>query len=138
VRLLREDVGPALDRHVGWSLTGWAALELSAPFTTTIPSLHIYVVEDDFAGPLSAAIADADLREVDSGGRVTFWAADARLLRFAAARDGIPVASPPRIYADLTGFGARGLDAAAHLKEQLIDPLHRSSNAHLVADGSHG
>jgi hypothetical protein len=89
--------------------------------------VRVYVAERDFAGALSRAITQAGLREVDEGGRVTFWSADARALAFAADRDGVPVASPPRVYADLIGFGARGLDAAAHLKDQDIDPLHVAS-----------
>ena len=63
-------------------MSGWAALELVAPFATTTPNLHIYVAEDDVAGTLSRAI--------DTG---------------------VPVASRPRIYADLASFAARGLDA---------------------------
>ncbi len=101
MRLLREELGPALDHDVRWSLSGWGALELIAPFTTTIPSLHVYVAEDDFAGALSDALAEAGLREVDEGGRVTFWPVDARALAFAVKRDEVPVASPPRVYADL-------------------------------------
>lgn len=51
--LLREDVAPALDREVDWAVSGWAGLELAAPFTTTTPSLQIYVADTGFAGPLS-------------------------------------------------------------------------------------
>lgn len=125
--LLSEDLAPALNLKTRWSLTGWAALELTAPFASTTPSLQIYVAERDFAGALSGAITEAGLREVDQGGRVTFWSTDARALAFATDREGVPVASPPRVYADLIGFGARGLDAAAHLKNQAIDPLHLAS-----------
>jgi hypothetical protein len=138
MRLLREDLAAALDHAVRWSLSGWGALELMAPFTTTIPSLHVYVAENDFAGALSEALTEAGLREVDEGGRVTFWPTDARTLAFAGMSDGVPVASPPRVYADLAGFGARGLDAAAHLKDQAIDPLHAASQvtaATEIADG---
>lgn len=127
MNLLREDLAPALNRNARWSVSGWAALELTAPFTTTTPSLQLYVAESDFAGSLSEALAEAGLREVDEGGRMTFWPADTRAFAFASDRDGIPVASPPRVYADLTGFGARGLDAAAHLKDEVIDPLHAVS-----------
>ncbi len=127
--LLREELAPALDRTAEWAVSGWAGLELVAPFATTTPSLHIYVVGNDFAGPLSSAIEDAGLREVDEGGRVTFWAADPRMLELATRFGEIPVASPPRLYADLTAFGARGQDAADHVKEQLIDPLHRMEAA---------
>jgi hypothetical protein len=138
VRLLRDDLAPALNLNTRWSLSGWAALELTAPFVTTTPSLQLYVADGDFAGPLSEALTRAGLREVDEGGRVTFWSVDARALAFATHRDGITVASPPRVYADLAGFGARGLDAAAHLKEQAIDPMHANSRRRetsRVADG---
>lgn len=138
MRLLREDLGPVLNRDVRWSLSGWGALELIAPFTTTIPSLHIYVADGDFAGALTEAFTEAGLREVDEGGRVMFWSTDARTLAFAGDREGVPVASPPRVYADLTGFGARGLDAAAHLKDQAIDPLHGGSRVTDVKEPSDG
>ena len=62
-----------MERRAGWAVSGWAGLELAAPFATTTPSLHVYVADTDFASPLSDAIAEAGLREVDEGGRVTFW-----------------------------------------------------------------
>lgn len=124
IGLLRDDLAPALDRTVGWALSGWAALELAAPFATTTPTVHIYVAENDFAGALSSAIADAGLREVEEGGRVIFWPANPRVLALASQHAGIPLASPPRIYADLSSFGARGQDAADHVRQLLIDPLH--------------
>jgi len=138
MRLLREDLAPSLNRNARWALSGWAALELTAPFATSTPSLQLYVAESDFAGSLSEALTQAGLREVDEGGRVTFWPADARLLAFAIDRDGIPVVSPPRVYANLTGFGARGVDAAAHLKEQAIDPLHVASRGRDTPQGTDG
>lgn len=122
--LLRDDLLPALDRNTGWAVSGWAGLELAAPFATTTPSLHLYISDVDFAGPLSDAIEEAGLQEVDEGGRVTFWAADSRLLTLAGRVDDIPVVSPPRLFADLTSFGGRGGDAADQVKNRLIDPLH--------------
>ncbi|MGC1165780.1 MAG: hypothetical protein WA862_06705 [Solirubrobacterales bacterium] len=134
--LLRDDLGPALDHGAGWAVSGWAGLELIAPFATTTPSLHLYISDADFAGPLSNAIEEAGLREVDEGGRVTFWAADPRLLTLAERVDDIPVVSPPRLFADLTSFGGRGGDVADHVKDQLIDPLHPArTNAKEGADG---
>ena len=123
-RCCASGVAPALDGSVGWALSGWAALELAAPFATTTPSLHVYVAEGGSAGPLSDAVERAGLREVDGGGRVTFWAADPRTLAFATQHEKMPVVSPPRLFADLTALGGRGQDAADHVKELLIDPLH--------------
>jgi hypothetical protein len=135
--LLREQLAPALDRSAaGWALSGWAGLEIAAPFATATPSLHVHVAASDFAGALSDVIERAGLREVDEGGRVTFWAADARTLALATRRDDVPIVSAPRLFADLTTLGARGQDAADHVKELLIDPLHpRAPSAAEHADG---
>lgn len=122
--LLRGELRAALDESVGWAVSGWAGLELVAPFTTTVPSVHVYVADQDFAGPLTAAIPKAGLREVDTGGRVIFWRADPRILDLATRHENIPVVSAPRLYADLSSFDARGQDAADHVKGLLIDPLH--------------
>ncbi|MGD0197162.1 MAG: hypothetical protein ABSC56_04555 [Solirubrobacteraceae bacterium] len=125
--LLRGELSSALDREVTWAASGWAGLELAAPFATVTPSLHIYVADEDFAGPLSAAIKAGGLREVGDGGRVTFWRADRRTLGLASEHHGLPVVSAPRLYADLSSFDARGQDAADHVKAELIDPLHPAS-----------
>lgn len=125
--ILRGKLRAALDPNVRWAASGWAGLELAAPFTTTVPTVHVYVRDEDFAGPLSHAIENAGLRELDEGGRFTFWRADERTLALARKHRGLPVASPPRLYADLSSFGARGQDAADHVKTELIDPLHPAS-----------
>jgi hypothetical protein len=132
----RSKSAPVLDRSVGWALGGWAGLELAAPFATTTPSLHLYIDDADFAGPLGNAIEEAGLREVDEGGRVTFWAADSRVLNLAQRIGGVPVVSATRLFADLSSLGGRGGDAADHVKEQLIDPLHPSKSTE--EDGADG
>jgi hypothetical protein len=127
MRLLRDDLAPALERSTRWAVSGWAGLELAAPLVTTTPSLHIYVARDDFAGQLSDAIEHAGLREVDEGGRVIFWPAEPSTLDLVWYIHNIPIVSPPRLYADLSSLGARGQDAADHVREQLVDPLHSGS-----------
>jgi hypothetical protein len=122
--LLYDDLAPALERNTRWAISGWAGLELGAPYATTTPSLHIYVAQADFAGSLSNAIAQAGLRDIDEGGRVIFWAAEPRVIDLAWRSRDIPIVSAPRLYADLSSLGARGQDAADHVREQLIDPLH--------------
>ena len=122
--LLRNNLVPALGRTAGWAVSGWAGLELAAPYATSTPSLHIYIADTDFAAPLTDAIEEAGLREVDEGGRVTFWAADARVFAFSWRVEDVPVVSAPRLFADLSSFGGRGGDAADHVKAELIDPLH--------------
>jgi len=127
--LLTGDLRAALDEGLRWAVSGWAGLELTAPFTTTVPSIHVYIADEHFAGPLTAAITAAGLREVDEGGRVSFWRADPRILNLATRHEGVPVVSAPRLYADLSSFDARGQDAADHVKALLIDPLHPTGMA---------
>lgn len=132
--LLRDELAAALDRNVRWAASGWAALELAAPFATATPSMHIYVADEDFAGPLSRAMEEGGLREVEEGGRVNFWRADGRIVDLADERGGLPVADAPRLYADLASFEARGQDAADHVKRELIDPLHQASHTSVVEE----
>lgn len=134
--LLHNDLVPALERRVGWAVSGWAGLELVAPFATTTLGLHIYIDDTDFAAPLSEAIEEAGLREVDEGGRVTFWAADARIFTLSRRVEDVPVVSAPRLFADLSSFGGRGGDAADHVKAELIDPLHSGESTE--EDGARG
>ncbi|MGH2880220.1 MAG: type IV toxin-antitoxin system AbiEi family antitoxin [Solirubrobacteraceae bacterium] len=123
---LQDQLGPALDSAVRWAVSGWAGLDLAAPFASTTPNLHIYIAENQFAGPVSTAIAETGLQEVEEGGRVIFWATNEHVLKLAHRAHGVPVVSAPRLYADLSKLGARGQDAADHAREQLIDPLHPS------------
>lgn len=131
---LQDQLGPALDNAVKWAVSGWAALDLTAPFASAVPNLHIYIADTQFAGPLSTAIAETGLQEVEEGGRVIFWATDEYVLKLARRAHGIPVVSAPRLYADLSKLGARGQDAADHVREQLIDPLHSSEATDKVSE----
>lgn len=132
--LLTKVLRPTLDEHVQWAVSGWAGLELAAPYATAVTGLHIYVSTEDFVSRLSVAVETAGLREVKDAGLVTFWAAERRILRLASTHRGIPVVSLPRLYADLDGFGARGHDAAAHVRRELIEPLH-AHDSRQAADG---
>lgn len=118
--LLQDHLRRPLEEHVRWALTGWAGLELAAPIMTAVPTLHIYVAEDDFAGALSGAIEGSGLREVSEGARVTFWRTNPRTLALSSRHRDIPVVSAPRLYGDLSSFGARGQDAADHVRRELM------------------
>lgn len=126
VRFLQEDLMPALDDHVRWALTGWAAGQEAAPFLTTVPTLQIYVHEEDMGLALEEAMRESGLRDVPEGGRVQFLAAPPSILGRTWTHGDLPLASAPRIYADLQRLGPRGVEAAEHLKEEVIDPLHRA------------
>ncbi len=118
---LHDDLAPALAETFPWAASGWAGLELAAPFTTAVPVLHIYVAEAALVdGHLRGVMASLRLREVDEGARVEFWGAAPTVLALATEARGLPVVSPPRLYGDLLALGGRGEDAAAHIREELI------------------
>lgn len=101
-----------------WALTTWAGLELTAPFATTVPVLHIYVSKKRFDMELDQVMRASGIRKVDEGARIEFWEADFPLLvQSGQPPAGVSVASTPRLYADLLALGGRGADAAQHLRE---------------------
>lgn len=124
MELLTDVLEPALDGHVNWAVSGWAGLELAAPYATTVPSLQVYVASNDFAARLSKALESSGLQETEETGIVTFLRAHPRTLGLGESYRGIPVVSTPRLYADLDGLGGRGHDAAGYVKQELIEPLH--------------
>lgn len=101
-----------------WALTTWAGLELTAPFATTVPVLHIYVSKKRFDMEIDEVMRTSGIRKVDEGARIEFWEADFPLLvQSGQPPAGVFVASTPRLYADLLALGGRGADAAQHLRE---------------------
>ena len=121
MQFLVDELGPALDNHnIGWAVTGWAAAERLAPFATAVPALQVYIEERALWGPLSLAMQDIPVRWVESGGRIEFRSADSHLLELAGRRNGIPLATAPRVFADLQALGGRGEDAAMHVREEVI------------------
>lgn len=99
-----------------WALTTWGGLQLIAPFATTTPVLHVYLAADMF-DEANDLMREAGIRPVDEGARIEFWEADFRLITQPGKPHPTPVASRPRLYADLLGLGGRGADAAQHLRE---------------------
>lgn len=118
---LRAELAPTLADTMQWAVTGWAGLEVAAPFVTAVPVLQIYVTtEATNDGRLRDVMKKTGLREVDEGARVEFWPTSELVLRLAMKKRSLPIASAPRLYADLRALGGRGEEAAAHLREELI------------------
>lgn len=111
---LREALGWEAET---WALTTWAGLEVIAPFVTVVPVVHVYVTAERLVTELDEVLRKAALREVEEGARVEFWEADFPLITQPGQPSRIPVASTPRLYADLLALGGRGADAAQHLRE---------------------
>lgn len=121
MQFIVDELAPVLDEHgIGWAVTGWAAAAQLAPFATAVPAVQVYVEERALRGPLTLAMQDIPVREVASGGRIEFRSADPHLLKLAARRDGIPLVTAPRVFADLQALGGRAEDAAMHLREEII------------------
>jgi hypothetical protein len=101
-----------------WALTTWAGLELTAPFATMVPILHIYISKTRFDMEVDELMRTSGIRKVDEGARIEFWEADFPLIvQSGQPPAGVPVASTPRLYADLLALGGRAADAAQHLRE---------------------
>lgn len=113
-----EKLAPALSPHA-WCLTGWLAADLLAPFTTAVPTITCYVSPTVIDTGLPTVLQQAGLRPVTTGSRVDFLAAEPHVLTMAHhhANPDLPLANPVRVYADLLRVGARGEDAADHLRE---------------------
>jgi hypothetical protein len=118
---LREQLAPVLTASMTWAASGWAGLEVAAPFVSAVPVLQIYVPAEASAdGRLRTAMQEAGLREVEEGARIEFWTASATALSLVSTTAGVPVVSAPRLYADLRALGGRGEEAAQHVREELV------------------
>lgn len=132
---LHGELSQALDREVRWAFSGWAAAHELAPLADTVPSLQIYVHEDDIAGPLDRAIKGAGLSDVAEGGRVAFFPAGDSALTLAQRGRAGPIVSTPRVYADLLALGGRGADAAVHLRDEALGNIHPTAGQREAPSG---
>lgn len=109
-------------KDLRWSASGWAGLQLTAPFVTSVPRLHLYVDAKQFHTALPLALGAAGLREVGEGARVEIWPArEAAFVGSADRRPGVRVVHGTRLYADLLALGDRGREAALHVREEVLD-----------------
>ena len=138
LEFLKGGLAEALDQEVRWALSGWGAAHLLAPMAGVVPSLQIYVHEEDFEHsrgeeeqPLDRALRNAGLTDVAEGGQVELLPAHPSVLALGHPQTVGNVVSSARIYADLLAMGGRGEDAATHLREELLEPRanHRRRSA---------
>lgn len=119
---LERELGPALTRVGRWAASGWAGVQLVAPYLTTVPTLHVYVEAGLFGEPLRSAMSAVQAREVAEGERITVWPARPVALHMArpVGAGRVPVVHPARLYADLLALGDRGRAAAEHVQRELL------------------
>ncbi|MGH3008518.1 MAG: hypothetical protein ACRDLM_03820 [Gaiellaceae bacterium] len=121
MQFARTELAQALSPEMQWALSGWAGLELAAPFVTTVPVIQVAVDANALVdGRLREAMRSLGLREVTEGARIEFLALSKFSLSLAREFHGLPVVSPPRLYADLRALGGRGEEAAEHVRQELI------------------
>jgi hypothetical protein len=121
MQFARTELAQTLSAEVEWALSGWAGLELAAPFVTTVPVIQVAVDANALVdGRLREVMRSLGLREVKEGARIEFNALSKFSLSLARESHGLPVVSPPRLYADLQALGGRGEEAAEHVRQELI------------------
>ena len=117
LRFLSGELAPLLDKLGDWAVTGWAGLELVAPFITLVPALQVYVSTSRFRRDAAALFRQAGIREVEEGGNIEIWEMDLSVLVARKEAGGIPIINSPRLYSDLLAIGGRAIDGAKHLRE---------------------
>ena len=121
IRFLREELAPRLDEIGIWAITGWAGLEIVAPYVSTVPSLQVYLPTERFQPRIvDALFSEMRIRKVDEGGNIEIWESVTSLLVAGHAGTDVPVVNFPRLYSDLLEIGGRAREGAEHLRETRI------------------
>jgi hypothetical protein len=116
---LRTEIAPALDAEgTSWAVTGVAASLLIAPYLSDVTTLELYVDRELFADSSRLASLLGG-RQVDRGHRIEIRQLPTTMSTRGPVIDGVHVALPARVYADLVATGGRSAEAAHHLRETL-------------------
>lgn len=117
--VLRAEIAPALNaRSASWALTGGAASLLLAPYLSDVTTLELYVDADLMADPPRLASLLGG-RVVEKGHRIEVRLLPTVISATGPLIDGVQLALPVRVYADLAIAGGRSAEAAHHLRESL-------------------
>jgi len=116
---LRSEIAPALNAPKDpWAVTGPAASLLLAPYLSDVTTLDMYVGAELLAEPSRlASLLGGSV--VARGHRIAVRQLPTAVSATGPVVDGIHVALPVRVYADLVATGGRGEEAAHHLKETI-------------------
>ena len=123
LQYLEKDLAPALAALGKYAVSGWAGLELVAPFVTSVPAIHVYVDASVFDSQLRSVLTRLKAREVTEGARLIFWRGRPAVFANAntsSSKRTVSTAHPSRLYADLLTLGDRGRDAAEHVRLELL------------------
>jgi Transcriptional regulator, AbiEi antitoxin, Type IV TA system len=119
VETLRLEIAPALNAGAEqWAVTGAGASILLAPYLSDVTTLELYV-GSELLGAWSRLEALLGGRVVERGQRIEVRELPTAMTSEGPVIDGIHVALPVRVYADLNAAGGRSAEAAHHLRETL-------------------
>ncbi|MHB8320042.1 MAG: type IV toxin-antitoxin system AbiEi family antitoxin [Acidimicrobiales bacterium] len=117
IETLRAEIAPALNTAESrWAVTGVAASILLAPYLSEVTTLDLYVDPELFANKARLA-SRLGGRIVERGHVAEVRPLPTPMVATGPIVDGIQVALPVRVYADLVSSGGRVAEAAQHLKE---------------------
>jgi hypothetical protein len=119
LKSLRDDIAPAFSHASGaWAATGAAASQLLAPYLTAVTTLDLYVDAELFADEQRLASL-LNGRVVEKGHLIEVRELPTVISATGPMEEGIQLALPVRVYADLRAAGGRSAEAAQHLRETL-------------------
>jgi hypothetical protein len=117
LQTLAAEIGPALNTEgATWAVSGPAASTLLAPYLGDVTTLDLYVDHRLFAAKDHLAILMGG-RVVEKGHRVEVRELPTAMSARGPEVNGVHVALPARVYADLVAAGGRAAEAANHLRE---------------------
>jgi hypothetical protein len=116
---LAAGIGPALTRaNARWAVTGAAASVLLAPYLSDVTTLELYIDVETMSDRKSLASLLGG-RIVEKGHRIEIREVPTPMTIKGPVIDGMQVALPVRVYADLRAVGGRWAEAGQHLRETL-------------------
>jgi Transcriptional regulator, AbiEi antitoxin, Type IV TA system len=116
---LRSEIAPALGtNNVRWAVTGIAASLMLAPYISDVTTLELYV-DAELKSDKSYLASLLGGRVVEKGQRIEVRELPTSMSDKGPVVDGVHVALPVRVYADLVAAGGRSAEAAHHLRETL-------------------
>jgi len=119
VETLRSEIAPALTipEH-SWAVTGAAASLLLSPYLSDVTTLDLYV-DADLISDKTALASRLGGRIVERGHVIEVRELPTSMSAKGPFLDGVQVALPVRVYADLLAAGGRSAEAAHHLRETI-------------------
>jgi hypothetical protein len=116
---LRTEIAPALDtNNVRWAVTGVAASLMLAPYISDVTTLELYV-DSELISDRSYLASLLGGRVVEKGQRIEVRELPTSMSDKGPVVNGVHIALPVRVYADLVAAGGRSAEAAHHLRETL-------------------